>query len=205
MHIRNEIDEILFKYLINGNQKTYGPGQMHILPKIHKINFEDYDNVMRIEFNIDIIVPPGRPIISQIGEKLSRREKKLNEGEQPVLLRITGQLHHDEVPRMQLLTSSAPGPFTSSEDLTINEEFVMPVFHSQKINELGTFQNFESNVNSVHEIPSISNDLGNNFLSSIRQKILNSEYIDLGCLLSNLVPIDDNSNTLIIKDGVLQS
>lgn len=67
MHIHNEIDEISFKYMINGNQKNYGPGQMHILPKIHKINFVDYDNVMRIGFNIDLIVPPGRPIISQIG------------------------------------------------------------------------------------------------------------------------------------------
>ncbi|VDI33198.1 Hypothetical predicted protein [Mytilus galloprovincialis] len=45
-------------------------------------------------------------------------------------------------------------------------------------------------------------DLPNNEES---QKILNGEYIDLGCLLSNPVPIDDNSNTLIIKDGVLQS
>ncbi|CAG2220060.1 unnamed protein product [Mytilus edulis] len=59
MHIHNEIDEISFKYMINGNQKNYGPGQMHILPKIHKINFVDYDNVMRIGFNIDLIVPPG--------------------------------------------------------------------------------------------------------------------------------------------------
>ena len=67
MHNRNEIDEISFKYLINGNQKSYGPGHMHILPKIHKLKYEDYDNVIRHGFNINIIVPPGRPIISQIG------------------------------------------------------------------------------------------------------------------------------------------
>ncbi|VDI16884.1 Hypothetical predicted protein [Mytilus galloprovincialis] len=114
------------------------------------------------------------------------------------------QTEHDVVPpRTQITTSNASGPsttFNSSVDLPNNEES-----YSQTINEQGTFQNFESNVNSVHEIASISNDLGNNVSCNIRQKILNGEYIDLGCLLSNPVPIDDNSNTLIIKDGVLQS
>ncbi|CAC5388276.1 unnamed protein product [Mytilus coruscus] len=108
---------------------------------------------------------------------------------------------------MQIPTSNAPGPSTisiSSVDLPNNEESVMHVY-SQNINEQGTFQNFESNVKSLHDIPSISIDLGNNVSSNIRQKILNGECIDLGCLLSNPVPIDDNSNTLIIKDGVLQS
>ncbi|CAC5381283.1 unnamed protein product [Mytilus coruscus] len=118
------------------------------------------------------------------------------------------QTEHDVVPpRMQIPTSNAPGPSTmsnSSVDLPNNEDSVIPVY-SQNTNEQGTFQNFESNVNSVHEIPSISNDLGNNVSSDIRQKILNGEYIDLGWLLSNSVPIDDNSNTLIIKDCVLQS
>ncbi|CAC5361064.1 unnamed protein product [Mytilus coruscus] len=60
---------------------------------------------------------------------------------------------------MQISTSNAQGPSTSTEDLAINEESVMPVHYSQNINEQGTFQKFESNVNYVHDIPSINNDL----------------------------------------------
>lgn len=67
-----------------------------------------------------------------------------------------------EPPRMQIPTYSAPGPSpmsNSSVDLPNNEEPVMPVY-SRNINKQDTFQNFESDVNSLHQIPSISNDLG---------------------------------------------
>ncbi|CAC5425799.1 unnamed protein product [Mytilus coruscus] len=148
-------------------------------------------------------MPRGKTVARGKGVK-RRRTARLTENDRTA---APSQTEHDVVPpRMQIPTSNAPGPSTmsnSSVDLTNNEESVMPVY-SQNINEQGTCHNFESNVNSVHEIPSISNDLGNNVSSNIRQKILNGEYI-LGCLLSNPVPIDDNSNTLIIKDVVLQS
>ncbi|CAC5390298.1 unnamed protein product [Mytilus coruscus] len=149
-------------------------------------------------------MPRGKTVARGKGVK-RRRTARVTENDRTA---APSQTEHDVVlPRTQIPASNAPGPSTmsnSSVDLPNNEESVMPVY-SQNINEQGTFQNFESNVNFVHEIPSISNDLGNNVSSNIRQKILNGEYIDLGCLLSNPVPIDDNSNTLIIKDGVLQS
>ncbi|CAC5385070.1 unnamed protein product [Mytilus coruscus] len=149
-------------------------------------------------------MPRGKTVSRGKGVKI-KRTARVTESDRTA---APSQTEHEVVPpRMQIRTSNAPGPSTmsnSSVDLPNKEEFVMPVY-SQNINEQGTFQNFESNVNSVHEIPSISNDLGNNISSNIRQKILNGEYIDLGCVLSNPVPIDDNSNTLIIKDGVLQS
>ncbi|CAC5410528.1 unnamed protein product [Mytilus coruscus] len=149
-------------------------------------------------------MPRGKTVARGKGVK-RRRTARVTENDRTA---APSQTEHDVVPpRMQIPTSNAPGPSTmsnSSVDLPNNEESVMPVY-SQNINEQGTFQNFESNVNSVHEIPSISNELGYNVSSNIRQKILNGEYIDLGCLLLNPVPIDDNSNTLIIKDGVLQS
>ncbi|CAC5378575.1 unnamed protein product [Mytilus coruscus] len=149
-------------------------------------------------------MPRGKTVARGKGVK-RRRTARVTENDRTA---APSQTEHDVVlPRTQIPASNAPGPSTmsnSSVDLPNNVESVMSVY-SQNINEQGTFQNFESNVNSVHEIPSISNDLGNNVSSNIRQKIFNGEYIDLGCLLSNPVPIDDNSNTLIIKDGVLQS
>ncbi|CAC5391882.1 unnamed protein product [Mytilus coruscus] len=143
---------------------------------------------------------PRRKTVAKGKGVKRRRTARVTENDRTA---APSQTEHDVVPpQMQIPTSNAPGPSTmstSSVDLPNNEEY------SQNINEQGTFQNFESNVNSVHEIPSISNDMGNNVSSNIRQKILKGEYIDLGCLLSNPVPIDDNSYTLIIKDGVLQS
>ena len=147
-----------------------------------------------------LVMPRGKTVARGKGVK-RRRTARVTDNDRTAAL---SQTEHDVVPpRTQITTSNASGPsttFNSSVDLPNNEES-----YSQNINEQGTFQNFESNVNSVHEIASISNDLGNNVSCNIRQKILNGEYIDLGCLLSNPVPIDDNSNTLIIKDGVLQS
>lgn len=67
MYKRNVLDKITYEYLIKGNQKTYGPGHLHILPKIHKLNSEDLDKVKENKSENAKIVPPGRPIISQIG------------------------------------------------------------------------------------------------------------------------------------------
>lgn len=67
MHNRNALDKITYDYLINGNQKKYGPGHLHILPKIHKLKPEDLDKVRQNAIDIEDIIPPGRPIISQIG------------------------------------------------------------------------------------------------------------------------------------------
>ena len=67
MFNRGVLDEITFDYLIKGNQNYYGPGYMHILPKIHGLNQSDILKIEDNEFNIDKIIPPGRPIISQIG------------------------------------------------------------------------------------------------------------------------------------------
>ncbi|CAC5420856.1 unnamed protein product [Mytilus coruscus] len=149
-------------------------------------------------------MPRGKTVARGKGVK-RRKTARVTENDRTA---ASSQTEHDVVPpRMQIPTSNAPKPSTmstSSVDLPNNEESVMPVY-SQNINEQGTFQNFDFNVNSVHEIPSISNDLGDNVSSYIRQKILYGEYMNLGVLLSNPVPIDENSNTLIIKDGVLQS
>ncbi|CAC5417020.1 unnamed protein product [Mytilus coruscus] len=56
-----------FNYLNNGNQIDYGPGYMHILPKIHRLNESELVKINKYGFNIDNIKPPCRPIISQIG------------------------------------------------------------------------------------------------------------------------------------------
>ena len=61
------VDEITFDYLMKGNQNNYGPGYMHILPKIHRLNQSDILKLEDNGFNTDKIIPPGRPIISQIG------------------------------------------------------------------------------------------------------------------------------------------
>jgi hypothetical protein len=52
---------------MKGNQNNYGPGYMHILPKIHRLIQSDILKIEDNRFNIDKIIPPGRPIISQIG------------------------------------------------------------------------------------------------------------------------------------------
>ena len=67
MFSRGVLDEITFDYLMKGNQNKYGPGYMHILPKIHRLNQSDILKIEDNGFNIDKIIPPGRPIISQIG------------------------------------------------------------------------------------------------------------------------------------------
>ena len=41
MFNRGVLDEITFDYLMKGNQNKYGPGYMHILPKIHRLNHSD--------------------------------------------------------------------------------------------------------------------------------------------------------------------
>lgn len=66
MFNRGDLDEITFDYLMKGNQNNYGPGYMHILPKIHRLNQSDILKIEDNGFNIDKIIPPGRPIISQI-------------------------------------------------------------------------------------------------------------------------------------------
>jgi hypothetical protein len=67
MFNRGVLDEITFDYLIKGNQNYYGQGYMHILPKIQRLNQSDILKIEDNGFNIDEIIPPGRPIISQIG------------------------------------------------------------------------------------------------------------------------------------------
>ena len=67
MFNRGVLDEITFDYLIKDNQNYYGQGYMHILPKIQRLNQSDILTIEDNGFNIDKIIPPGRPIISQIG------------------------------------------------------------------------------------------------------------------------------------------
>ena len=52
---------------IEGNSLKYGPGYIHILPKIHRLDQLVLQNIFNCGINIDQIIPPGRPIISQIG------------------------------------------------------------------------------------------------------------------------------------------
>ena len=54
-------------YLLEGNSLKYGPGYVHILPKIHRLDQLVLQNIFNCGINIDKIIPPGRPIISQIG------------------------------------------------------------------------------------------------------------------------------------------
>ena len=57
---------------MSGNQSNNGPGHLHLLPKIHQIKI---DALEHNNFSREIMVPPGRPIISRIGtitEYLSR-------------------------------------------------------------------------------------------------------------------------------------
>ncbi|CAG2236448.1 unnamed protein product [Mytilus edulis] len=67
MYTKGVIDYSTFNYLNNGNQIDYGPGYMHILPKIHRLNESELVKINKYGFNIDNIMPPCRPIISQIG------------------------------------------------------------------------------------------------------------------------------------------
>ena len=67
MFNRGVLDEITFDYLIKGNQNYYGQGYMYILPKIQRLNQSDILKIEDNGINIDKIIPPGRPIISQIG------------------------------------------------------------------------------------------------------------------------------------------
>ena len=67
MKTEGNLDNNTYKYLIEGNATNFGVGYMHILPKIHRLDQSVIQNISKNGFNIDGIVPPGRPIISQIG------------------------------------------------------------------------------------------------------------------------------------------
>ena len=67
MFNRSVLDNETFEYLIHGNQINNGPGHMHLLPKIHKLSQSDIAYIRNYGFNIQNVIPPGRPIISQIG------------------------------------------------------------------------------------------------------------------------------------------
>ena len=67
MYTKGVIDYATFNYLNNGNQIDYGPGYMHILPKIHRLNESELVKINKYGFNIDNIMPSCRSIISQIG------------------------------------------------------------------------------------------------------------------------------------------
>ena len=67
MHAKCILDDVTYKYLIKGKENQFGPGHMHILPKIHRLNQSEINNIIDMGFNIHKIIPPGRPIISQIG------------------------------------------------------------------------------------------------------------------------------------------
>jgi hypothetical protein len=56
-------------YLLEGNSLKYGPGYIHILPKIHRLDHLVLKNIFNCGINIDKLIPPGRPIgnISLIG------------------------------------------------------------------------------------------------------------------------------------------
>lgn len=67
MHRRGALDKTTFDYLLKSNQQNYGPGHMHVLPKIHKLDPMVLNKITNNFDSIGIITPPGRPIISQIG------------------------------------------------------------------------------------------------------------------------------------------
>ena len=67
MYSKGSIDEISMKYLLEGNKDKYGPGYIHILPKIHRLDQSILKNIEERGINVEKHIPPGRPIISQIG------------------------------------------------------------------------------------------------------------------------------------------
>ncbi|CAG2216890.1 unnamed protein product [Mytilus edulis] len=67
MHRRGALDKTTFDYLLKSNQQNYGPGHMHVLPKIHKLDPMVLNKITNNFDSIGIITHPGRPIISQIG------------------------------------------------------------------------------------------------------------------------------------------
>jgi hypothetical protein len=67
MHTKGVIDKKSLNYLLEGNNLKYRPGYIHILPKNHRLDQLVLQNIFNSGINIDIIIPPGRPIISQIG------------------------------------------------------------------------------------------------------------------------------------------
>ncbi|CAG2218177.1 unnamed protein product [Mytilus edulis] len=58
MYTKGVIDYSTFIYLNNGNQIDYGPGYMHILPKIHRYDESELVKINKYWFNIDNIMPP---------------------------------------------------------------------------------------------------------------------------------------------------
>ena len=67
MHTKDGIDKKNhWTNLLEGNSWKYDPGYIHILPKIHRLDPLVLQNIFNCGNNIDQIIPPGRPIISQI-------------------------------------------------------------------------------------------------------------------------------------------
>ena len=67
MFNRSVLDNKTFDYLIHGIQINNGPGHMNLLPKIHKLSQTDIAYIRNYGFNIQSVIPIGRPIISKIG------------------------------------------------------------------------------------------------------------------------------------------
>ena len=67
MHTKGGIDKKSLNYLLEGNGLKYGPGYIHILPNFHRLDQLVLQNIFNCGINIDKIIPPGRPMISQIG------------------------------------------------------------------------------------------------------------------------------------------
>ena len=59
MKEKGSLDKQTFHYLTNVNETALRPGRLYLLPKVHKLNTN--------QNNAESKMPPGRPIISQIG------------------------------------------------------------------------------------------------------------------------------------------
>lgn len=70
MKMNSMFDKETIKYLTSG--QTYRVGRLYLLPKIHKLNEQLITNVRHGACNELPIMPPGRPIISQIGTPAER-------------------------------------------------------------------------------------------------------------------------------------
>ena len=57
--------------------------------------------------------------------------------------------------------------------------------------------------NDDMQIESIHSDLGQNIPNRIKSKIINDEYIEIGCLLRNKTDDEDESKRLAIRDGTI--
>ncbi|CAG2210450.1 unnamed protein product [Mytilus edulis] len=61
------IDKISFKFLTNGQKlRDARLGRIYILPKIHRLETETFKQIQHDGLNELNIIPPGRPIISQL-------------------------------------------------------------------------------------------------------------------------------------------